>query len=46
MTKNRLLFVSIAIPAVLLLAGCAAVTNPAVDVLDADGKSAGFWSGL
>ena len=46
MTKKRLLLVSIAILAVLLLAGCAAGTNPTVDVLDADGKSAGFWLGL
>ncbi len=46
MTKKRLFFVSIAILAILLLAGCAAGTNPTVDVLDADGKSAGFWSGL
>jgi len=30
----------------LLLAGCAAGTNPTVDVVDADGKSAGFWLGL
>ena len=46
MTKKRLFFVSIAILAMLLLAGCAAGTNPTVDVLDADGGSAGFWSGL
>ena len=46
MTKKRLFFVFIAILAVLLLAGCAAGTNPTVDVLDADGKSAGFWLGL
>ena len=46
MTKKRLFFVSIAILAMLLLAGCAAGTNPTVDVLDADGKSAGFWLGL
>ncbi len=46
MTKKRLLFVSMAILAMLLLAGCAAGTNPTVDMLDADGKSAGFWSGL
>jgi hypothetical protein len=46
MTKKRLLLVFIAILAMLLLAGCAAGTNPTVDVLDADGKSAGFWSGL
>ena len=30
----------------LLLSGCAAGTNPTVDVLGADGKSAGFWLGL
>ncbi len=46
MTKKRLFFVFIAILAMLLLAGCAAGTNPTVDVLDAGGKSAGFWSGL
>ena len=46
MTKKRLLLVFIAILAMLLLAGCAAGTNPTVDVLDVDGKSAGFWSGL
>ena len=46
MTKKRLLLVFIAILAMLLLAGCAAGTNPTVDMLDADGKSAGFWSGL
>jgi hypothetical protein len=45
-TKKRLFIVSIAILAMLLLAGCAAGTNPTVDVPDADGKSAGFWSGL
>lgn len=46
MTKKRLFLVFIAILAVLLLAGCAAGTNPTVDVPDLDGKSAGFWSGL
>ncbi len=46
MTKKRLFFVAIAILAVLLLAGCAAGTNPTVDIPDVDGKSAGFWSGL
>ncbi len=46
MTKKRLLLVFIAILAMFLLAGCAAGTNFNVDVLDADGKSAGFWSGL
>ncbi len=46
MAKKRLFFVSIAILAMLLLASCAAGPNPTVDVLDADGKSAGFWLGL
>ena len=46
MTKRRLFLVSMAVLAMLLLTGCAAGTNPTVDVLDADGKSAGFWSGL
>ena len=46
MTKKRLFFVSIVILAMLLLAGCAAGTNPTVDVLDAAGKSVGFWTGL
>jgi len=44
--KKRLFFVFIALLGMLLLAGCAAGANPTVDVLDADGKSAGFWSGL
>ena len=46
MTKKRLLLVFIAMLAMFLLAGCAPHTNPEVDVLDADGKSAGFWGGL
>ena len=46
MTKKCLLFVFIALLAMLLLVGCAAGNNPTVDVLDADGESAGFWSGL
>ena len=46
MTKKRLFFAFIAILAMLLLVGCAAGTNPTVDVLDAAGESAGFWSGL
>ncbi len=44
--KKRLFFISIVILVMLLLAGCAAGTNPTVDVLDAGGKSAGFWLGL
>jgi hypothetical protein len=46
MTKKHLFFASIVILAMLLLAGCAAGPNPTVDVLDADGNSAGFWLGL
>jgi len=46
MTKKRLFFVSGATMALLLLAGCAAGPNPTVDVVDAAGKSAGFWLGL
>ena len=46
MTKKRLLLLWIAILSILVLAGCAAGTNPTVDVPDVDGKSAGFWSGL
>jgi hypothetical protein len=46
MTKKGLLLVFITILAMLLLAGCAAGTNPTVDIPDIDGKSAGFWTGL
>lgn len=46
MTKKRLFLVSMAILGILLLAGCAAGTNPTVDMVDTAGKSAGFWSGL
>jgi len=44
--RISLFIVSIAILAILLLVGCAAGTNPTVNVLDADGNNAGFWSGL
>ncbi len=46
MTKKHLVIVSMAVLATLLLTGCAAGMNPTVDVLDADGESAGFWSGM
>ncbi|MBA7475600.1 hypothetical protein ES706_04620 [subsurface metagenome] len=46
MTKKRLLLAFVAILAMLLLAGCAAGTNPTVDTPDIDGESASFWSGL
>lgn len=44
--KKRLFVLLLAILAMLLLAGCAAGPNPVVHVLDAAGKTAGFWSGL
>ncbi len=44
--KKRLFFVFLIMLAMLLLVGCAAGTNPTVDVPDADGNSAGFWLGL
>jgi hypothetical protein len=43
---KRLVLVTIAIMSLLMLASCAAGPNPSVDVLDAGGNSAGFWSGL
>ena len=46
MTNKRLFIVSMAILAILLLAGCAAGPSPSIDVLDTEGKSAGFWLGL
>jgi hypothetical protein len=46
MTKKYTVIVSVAILAVLLLAGCAAGINPSLDIPDAGGKIAGFWSGL
>jgi hypothetical protein len=44
--KQYLLVGCLAILAMLLLAGCAAGANPSVHLLDATGKTAGFWSGL
>jgi hypothetical protein len=46
MKNKRLFFVFIAILAMLLMAGCAAGTNPTVAIPDVDGNSAGFWLGL
>ena len=46
MTKRSLFLVAVLILGALLLASCAAGTNPTVDVPDAAGKTAGFWSGL
>jgi hypothetical protein len=45
-TKKRLLLASIAILAMFLLASCVANVNPGIDMPDANGKIAGFWSGL
>ena len=46
MTKKHLLIALVILLATLFLAGCAAGANPSVDVMDAAGKTAGFWSGL
>jgi hypothetical protein len=46
MMKKRLLLVSIAILSMFLITSCVANLNPAVDMQDAGGKIAGFWSGL
>jgi hypothetical protein len=46
MTKKLILLLCIAVLSILVLAGCAPGPNPAVDVPDNQGKSAGFWSGL
>jgi hypothetical protein len=44
--KKLLLLVSITTLVMLLLTGCTAGTNPSIDVPDAEGNTAGFWSGL
>ena len=46
MVKKSLLLLLMLSLSVLLLAGCAAGANAAVDVPNIDGNSAGFWSGL
>jgi len=46
MTTKHLFIIFLAIMIVLLLAGCAATSNPSVNVLNAEGKTAGFWLGL
>jgi hypothetical protein len=46
MTKKRLAFVFIIILAIFLLVGCAAGTNPTLDIPNIQGKIAGFWLGL
>jgi len=44
--KKLLLLVSITTLVMLLLTGCTAGTNPSIDMSDAEGNTAGFWSGL
>jgi len=44
--KKLLILVSITTLVMLLLTGCTAGTNPSIDMLDAEGNTAGFWSGL
>ena len=46
MLTKCVFLVCIIILTMLLLASCVAGPNPTVDVPDAEGKSAGFWSGL
>jgi hypothetical protein len=46
MTKKCLGLATIVIFAIFLLVGCTAGINPNVDVPDAEGNNAGFWSGL
>ena len=42
---NRRTIVLLAV-VILVLSACAAGENPSVDVLDAEGNTAGFWTGL
>jgi hypothetical protein len=44
--KKRLFLLSLALLGILMLAGCAAGANPAVDIPNNEGESDGFWSGL
>jgi len=44
--KKLLILVSITTLVMLLLTGCTAGTNPSIDMLDVEGNTAGFWSGL
>ena len=46
MKKKSLLLVVLLCLGILFLTGCAAGINPAVDMPDVDGTTAGFWSGL
>ena len=44
--KKRILLVAIAVLAILLLAGCTAGANPALNTPTSVDHLAGFWSGL
>lgn len=46
MTKKHLLVALLVLAGALFLAGCAAGANPSVNMADAAGKTAGFWTGL
>lgn len=44
--KKRTLILMLAILGIMILAGCAAGVNAAVDVPNDEGVTDGFWSGL
>jgi len=46
MKKKLLLLLTLAVLSMLLLSGCAAGPNATEDIPDAEGGTAGFWSGL
>jgi len=46
MKKKLLVLLTLLTLSALLLSGCAAGANATEDVPDAEGKTAGFWSGL
>lgn len=46
MKKKLLLLLTVVTLSMLLFSGCAAGPNTTEDIPDAEGKTAGFWSGL
>jgi hypothetical protein len=44
--NKKLLFTLVAVMAILVLAGCAAGSNPALNTTNSADHLAGFWSGL
>ena len=44
--KKRILVLMLAILVIMMLAGCAAGVNTAVDVPNDEGETDGFWSGV